>query len=541
VRPRYRVTRKDADSQLSCAVKPVGAARAAASPAVEVTSVPTNAALPVVTAAGGVLSCAPGSWSADVDDLVYGWTRNGSPVNGAETSTLTTSAADVGAGYACLVAGHNAAGTSGRFSSAVFTVGGGGPGPSAPSLTPVVVTAPSLAAGPGGFACSPGAWANDPTTFLYSWTRNGSPVPGATSSSLATTASDAGASYACLVAGSNAGGTSGYVSSPLVLAPGGTTPPGPPVTSVPTSSSAPSLGQLHTTLTCAPGTWAGVDSLGYAWTRNGSPHGATGATLEVGGDIGASYACLVRGTNAAGTSGYVSSNLVTVVADLSPPAEVTVAPVTTGDFGAYAIGDSTTLGFTVTNPATNGGPVTPSLGGASAAEFAISSSTCPATLPGGATCTVTVSFAPTVNGDKTATLTVSGAPGGSTALTALAAPPGITLLPVSYDFGAKAVGSSTTVAFRAVNTTGTAENIRGASQHGAGFGFNFGPDFTCVFTVTVLRPHRTCTVSFVFRPQSAGSFSAVVGVIGDSGTPTATVTGTGVPARGASRFLSLRH
>jgi len=67
---------------------------------------------------------------------------------------------------------------------------------------------------------STGTWTNSPSSFAYQWTRDGSNIGGATSSTYVVTPTDIPALIACVVTASNAGGaslpaTSAAVSSPL--------------------------------------------------------------------------------------------------------------------------------------------------------------------------------------------------------------------------------------------------------------------------------------------------------------------------------------
>ena len=110
--------------------------------------------------------------------------------------------------------------------------------PDFPAVLKVPVPAGLPAVGGGSttgstLTCSTGSWAPDllgsflyraPEAFSYAWTREGSPIPGATASTLA--ASSPGA-YSCSVRASNAAGSAGpqtsapfQVSTPPPPAPG---------------------------------------------------------------------------------------------------------------------------------------------------------------------------------------------------------------------------------------------------------------------------------------------------------------------------------
>lgn len=74
-----------------------------------------------------------------------------------------------------------------------------------------------------GLATSPGTWANGPTAYAYSWTRNGAAIAGATLASYTTTEADQGNSVAAVVTASNSAGAAS-ASSVAVPVP----VPGPP-------------------------------------------------------------------------------------------------------------------------------------------------------------------------------------------------------------------------------------------------------------------------------------------------------------------------
>ncbi len=60
--------------------------------------------------AGDVLSCSAGSWTASPAAFAYQWTRDGTPIVGATSSTYTVQAMDEGTTLACIVDAANAAG-----------------------------------------------------------------------------------------------------------------------------------------------------------------------------------------------------------------------------------------------------------------------------------------------------------------------------------------------------------------------------------------------------------------------------------------------
>ncbi|MFY0407445.1 choice-of-anchor D domain-containing protein [Solicola sp. PLA-1-18] len=241
------------------------------------------------------------------------------------------------------------------------------------------------------------------------------------------------------------------------------------------------------------------------------------AAGPVGGDV--SYA---SGTDRAEVE---LSGAGTTPAALSVSASVS-------DLGAYEVGGTPgTSVLTVTNTGTTStGAIDADLDG-SVDDFAVTGSTCPATLPGGGSCEITVAFSPASNGDKSVDVAVSGAPGNTVTLVGLGAPAGVSLVPASYDYGAQPVGSTTLKTFRVVNTTDTSQPMSSASS-GPPFPFELNEDFTCVLVISDIPSHRWCTMTISFKPQSVGAFSTTLTAGGNSFNTTSTLFGTGVSAAG---------
>ncbi|MFB9312788.1 choice-of-anchor D domain-containing protein [Nocardioides plantarum] len=210
----------------------------------------------------------------------------------------------------------------------------------------------------------------------------------------------------------------------------------------------------------------------------------------------------------------------------------------TVDFGAYTPGDTGTQQVTVTNTGTqDSSTVGLAITGPDAAVFAVDSTDCPTTLAGGASCTVTLEFAPVALGDRSATLTVNGAPGATASLVGLGAPAGVTLYPATYDYGAVPVGGAAYFTFRVVNTTDNGEDMNSASS-GPPFPLELNQDFTCVLIISTIQPHRWCTMTLSFKPQSVGSFNTTLTAGGTNFNTSSLLLGTGVPARGTAPSVS---
>ena len=81
------------------------------------------------------------------------------------------------------------------------------------------------------------------------------------------------------------------------------------------------------------------------------------------------------------------------------------------------------------------------------------------------------------------------APGGTASLVGLGAPAGVTLVPMTYDYGPAAVGGKNYFTFRVVNTTNNGEDMNSASS-GPPFPLELNHDFTCVLVISTIQPHR---------------------------------------------------
>jgi hypothetical protein len=173
-----------------------------------------------------------------------------------------------------------------------------------------------------------------------------------------------------------------------------------------------------------------------------------------------------------------------------------------------------------------------SVTGANASSFT-QSNTCGASLAAGASCTITVTFTPATTGSLSAAVSVadnaSGSPQGA-ALTGTGASPLVpqaVLSPTTLAFPNTSAGTTSSALTATLSNPGNAPlTIAGITITGANAG-SFSETTTCGSTVAA---GATCTVSVVFSPTAAGSFSASLSVADNaSGSPqTAALTGTAV-------------
>src|SRR5690606_21985812 len=116
----------------------------------------------------------------------------------------------------------------------------------------------------------------------------------------------------------------------------------------------------------------------------------------------------------AGALDGANATVVVECADLGP-AILALSP-SDHDFGSIAVNTNTSTTFTVENVGEGtSGTVSFSVTGTNAPAFSVTDHDCDAPLPGGASCTATVRFAPGTTGAKSASLSASATPGGDDA------------------------------------------------------------------------------------------------------------------------------
>lgn len=145
----------------------------------------------------------------------------------------------------------------------------------------------------------PGDWSPEPVEKTYQWLANGTPIAGATGTTLELGAAQEGATITVQVTGARPGHTSASATSPQVgPVTAATLPEVTPGT--PTIAGIPTAGEV---LTAVPGAWVPDDvTLSYQWWAGSAPIvGATGATFVPGeAEVGAVLAVEVTGSK----SGY---------------------------------------------------------------------------------------------------------------------------------------------------------------------------------------------------------------------------------------------
>jgi hypothetical protein len=272
----------------------------------------------------------------------------------------------------------------------------------------------------------------------------------------------------------------------------------------------------------------------------------TGGTCAAGNSLAQDGTCTVvlRFTPTLTATGAKDATLVltpvsgpTATVALTGVANVVAQPaiaVSTGvlSYNTVTAPNSAPATFTITNP--GGLPLvvdSAAIAGSGAADFALTSSTCPAgpapakwTIQPGAVnaCTVTVTFTPKAIGARTGTLTLTHNAAGTTtvvSLTGTGAGAAWSVSPNPVGFGTVNRGSSKTSTL-SVRNTGTANatmSAAGTTVVGQYFGVVVNPATSTCFNGTAVAPGRTCSISVTFSPAAnavVGGFSGTLNIDG---------------------------
>jgi hypothetical protein len=193
--------------------------------------------------------------------------------------------------------------------------------------------------------------------------------------------------------------------------------------------------------------------------------------------------------------------------------------------------DQTSAGQTITVKNTNASTAT-TVAVAASTNFGQTNScpVAPATLAGGATCTITAAFAPVTSGALTGNIAVTDSASNSPQLvtlsgTATPAPTTVTTNPTSLAFGSQNVGTTSAGQTFTVQNTGTTASTSIAIAASA----NYSQINNCG---TLLQIGTSCTVTVSFTPTANGSLPGTISIT-DSATnspQTVTLSGTGTGA-----------
>jgi ASPM-SPD-2-Hydin domain-containing protein/centrosomal CEP192-like protein/NHL repeat-containing protein len=232
-----------------------------------------------------------------------------------------------------------------------------------------------------------------------------------------------------------------------------------------------------------------------------------------------------------GTIGPIGSYYIFGVTSLpvsSPrPSAVSVSPATL----TFALQDVGTSSNSQPVTLTNFGGSTLNFSGIAASAGFAETSDCPNSLVAGASCTVSVSFAPTAAGPATGSLTLnddSGNLGASQTVTLVGTgslPRHLTLSPATLNFCCPTIGDSSSQAVGVANTSSASAGIAGIAMSGDPSLVVQGS--TCG---SALPAGATCTVTVAFNPAAYGTFTSTLIVTESSGgQETVSVTATASP------------
>jgi hypothetical protein len=197
------------------------------------------------------------------------------------------------------------------------------------------------------------------------------------------------------------------------------------------------------------------------------------------------------------------------------------------EFPATAVG-ATSGGEIVTIRNTGGTPITNLMVAVGDTMNFGLTSTCMATLAGGANCVATVTFTPKTRGPKTSALTITG--GTQSIPVALAgtgqAPAALVIQPTAPTVAGTVSADSAPIHFIVGNSGDIATGVPAASLTGTNMA-----DFTISSNgcVTPIAPLTTCSIDVVFKAAMAGTRTAnLVVTATPGGMVTAPITGTAV-------------
>jgi Bacterial Ig domain/Abnormal spindle-like microcephaly-assoc'd, ASPM-SPD-2-Hydin len=200
--------------------------------------------------------------------------------------------------------------------------------------------------------------------------------------------------------------------------------------------------------------------------------------------------------------------------------QVTINP-TSLTFASQLVGtSSTSQPVTLTNSGTN------ALTGISIGASGDFSQTnnCGTTLSGNSSCTINVTFTPTIVGTRTGTLTVTDSAGTQTTTLSGTGAAAVSLSPGTIAFGNQAFGvTSSPQAATLANgqtsaLTGISVSITGTKAA------DFAQTNNCG---TAIAANSSCTINVTFTPSIYGAESATLSVTDSAGTQTSSLTGTG--------------
>jgi hypothetical protein len=211
----------------------------------------------------------------------------------------------------------------------------------------------------------------------------------------------------------------------------------------------------------------------------------------------------------------------------------TVSPASLS-FGIVAVGSSNTQTLKITN--TGGAPmanVSFQISGTSASSFATGTTTCGATLAGGSSCTVPVTYTPTASSGSTAMLAISSSTLGVSAATVDLTgnqgefPASIEVTPTTISFSATGINESSNSKTVTIANPGTSASLSNLTL-AVTSGFNLVNNTCAALVSGTLAAQSNCTVGVVFAPASTGAQTGTLTISSSTVTVAATVALSGM-------------
>ena len=228
------------------------------------------------------------------------------------------------------------------------------------------------------------------------------------------------------------------------------------------------------------------------------------------------------------TSSLAASLTGTGAAGATPQLSFSSSSVT---FGNQAVGTSSTAQTIIlSNPGS--APLFLSsiqIGGTNAPDFSVASS-CQQVLPPGSTCSVTLTFSPSVTGSRTASIiftdNVANSPQSLTLTGTGAGLPQVSFSATSVQFGSRTIGGTASINTINLSNSGSGTlNIASISLSGAN-----AADFTMSTSCgSAVASGASCSISFNFSPRALGRRTAQFNLTGNvaGGSQAVVLSGVG--------------
>ena len=279
-------------------------------------------------------------------------------------------------------------------------------------------------------------------------------------------------------------------------------------------------------------TIGGANPTDFAQTNTCGTTLAAGASCSISVTFIPASAASFAATVSVADNATGSPHIVTVTGTgTPPPAPVVSLTPTSLTFSAQSGASSASQAVTIKNTGNAVLNITGiTLGGTNASAFS-QTNTCGASLAAGASCAISITFAPTGVASYAATLSIADNATGSpqtVTLTGTGTPPpapAVSLTPASLTFTAQ-TGSTSAAQTATLKNTGNASLNIGGITLGGTDPTDFAQNNNCSES---LAAGASCAITITFTPASAASFAATLSVTDNaSGSPhTVSLTGTG--------------